>query len=71
MWYPTEEMQITPTPKWKLVLLHRFAQMLGVLIKFEGWPLGSNRNMDFSGHTGNMQGMMLGGEAHDQPQTDR
>lgn len=41
-------MMITQTPKWKLVILHHIAAMLGVLIKYEGWPLGSNRNMDFS-----------------------
>ena len=61
MRYPTQEMLITKTPTWKMVILHRVAQALGVLIKIEGWPLGSNRNIDFSRNRGTFAQACKGG----------
>ena len=41
--YDTEHVCVALRPR--LLLVHWFAKALGLLIKFEGQPLGSNRNM--------------------------
>lgn len=47
---------IEHAPAWKLRIIHYVAKALGVLVKVEGFPFGSNRNIDFSGNTGFAEG---------------
>ena len=35
------------SPNWRVRLLHRVAQAVGVLIHIDGLPYGTARNMDF------------------------
>jgi hypothetical protein len=43
---------ISHAPAWKLAIIHYVAKALGVLVKVEGIPFGSNRNIKLH-HTGN------------------
>lgn len=43
---------------WRLVVLHCVAKALGLLVKVEGFPFGSRRNLER--HEGTAEGQIVG-----------
>lgn len=43
-------------PRWRVALVARFAQFIGVLIHVEGFPFGSSRNNAQRGEVSGAQG---------------